>query len=43
MAIMGHSDSTDMNLRYDTVDEMDLLDAADKLEANVTKLLPKSP
>jgi integrase len=31
MANMGHSSGTDMNLRYDTVDETDLLDAVERL------------
>jgi integrase len=50
IAIMGHSDSTDMNLRYDTVDESDLLEAVDRIEAyvqeksgDVTKVLPEQP
>jgi integrase len=47
MANMGHSSGTDMNLRYDTVDETDLLDAVERLEGfvkdkaeDVTKVLP---
>ena len=32
MAIMGHSSGNDMNFRYDTIDESDLLDAVDKIE-----------
>ena len=32
MVIFGHSNSNDMDLRYDTVDEGDLIDAIDKIE-----------
>ena len=32
MAIQGHSDGNDMNRRYDTVDESDLIKAIDQLE-----------
>ena len=46
-AITGHTNS-DMDARYDTVDNEDLLDGVDKLEAfyqektgDVTNLLPK--
>jgi hypothetical protein len=42
MTMFGHSNPDDMDLRYDTVDEGDLLDAVDKIEAylkNVEKVL----
>ena len=32
MFIFGHSDSSDMDLRYDIIDESDLLNAIDQLE-----------
>lgn len=32
MVIFGHSNSNDMDLRYDTVDEDDLIDAIDRVE-----------
>jgi len=32
MVIFGHSNPNDMDLRYDTVDEEDLIDAIDKIE-----------
>jgi hypothetical protein len=32
MAIMGHSAGDDMNFRYDTIDESDLLSAIDHIE-----------
>ena len=33
MVIMGHSAGNDMNFRYDSVDEADLLNAVDQIEA----------
>ena len=33
MAIMGHSAGDDMNFRYDTIDESDLLNSINKIEA----------
>jgi integrase len=33
MAIMGHSAGDDMNFRYDTIDESDLLSAIDQIES----------
>jgi integrase len=33
MAIMGHSAGDDMNFRYDTIDDSDLLSAIDQIEA----------
>ena len=33
MVIMGHSAGNDMNFRYDIVDDADLRDAVDKIEA----------
>jgi integrase len=32
MVIMGHSAGSDMNFRYDSVDETDLLNAVDQIE-----------
>ena len=32
MVIFGHSNSNDMDLRYDTVDEDDLINAIDRVE-----------
>ena len=32
MVIFGHSNSNDMDLRYDTVDEGDRIDAIDKID-----------
>jgi len=32
MVIFGHSNPNDMDLRYDTVDEEDMIDAIDKVE-----------
>jgi integrase len=44
MKIMGHSDGNNMNIRYDTVDAEDMLQAVDTMVTfyeNVTNLLPK--
>ncbi len=44
MAIQGPSDGNDMNRRYDTIDESDLIKAIDQLEVylqNVTHLVTK--
>jgi hypothetical protein len=35
MVIFGHSNGNDMDLRYDTVDEGDLMDAIDKIETDL--------
>ena len=32
MVIFGHSNPNDMDLRYDTVDDEDMIDAIDKIE-----------
>lgn len=32
MTIMGHTDGGDMNLRYDTIEDSDLIEAIDKIE-----------
>jgi len=32
MAIMGHSSGGDMNRRYDTIEDSDLIEAIDKIE-----------
>ncbi len=46
MKIMGHSDGSDMNSRYDTVDAEDMLQAVDRMVTyyqDVTKVLPEQP
>jgi integrase len=46
MKIMGHSDGSDMNSRYDTIDAEDMLQAVDKMVSfyeDVTKPLPDQP
>ena len=35
MVMFGHSGSNDVDFKYDTVDEGDLLNAVDKIEAHL--------